>query len=82
MRIEDTSETSMIIHNPEDFGVDSYRLERLNELMASYVDEGKLAGTLTVLSRRGSIVHAKATGMANVEASVPMEMENIFRIYN
>ena len=82
MRIEDTSETSMIIHNPEDFGVDSYRLERLNELMASYVDEGKLAGTLTVLSRRGSIVHAKATGMANVEASVPMEMENIFRIYS
>jgi len=43
----------MIISKPEEVGVSSKRLQRINDLTARQIDEEKLAGTITLLARRG-----------------------------
>ena len=68
--------------SPEDVGFSSDRLSRVKELSRRYVDEGRLAGLVTMLARRGKIFHFEAAGVMDVEAGKPMELDTIFRIYS
>ena len=43
---------------PTDVGVSAKRLERLAAGMQEIVDDGKLAGVVTLLARGGKLVHA------------------------
>ncbi len=67
---------------PEEVGISSKRLERINTLMQHYVDEKKLAGAVTLVARRGKIVHFERFGMMDIEANQPMQLDTIFRIYS
>ena len=67
---------------PEAVGVSAERLERIRPIMQSYVDKGNLPGFLTVVARRGKIVHFETIGMQDVENSKPVELDTIFRIYS
>jgi CubicO group peptidase (beta-lactamase class C family) len=58
------------------------RLERINHRMQRYVDEGKLAGILSMVSRHGQIVHMSTCGMMDIEAQKPMQFDTLFRIYS
>ena len=66
---------------PEEVGVSAERLERIRPVMQGYVDKGHLPGFLTVVARRGKIVHFETIGMRDVESSKPVEPDTIFRIY-
>ena len=68
--------------SPEDVGFSSDRLGRVSELSRMYVDEGKLAGLVTMLARGGKTFHFEAAGAMDVEAGKPMELDTIFRIYS
>ncbi|PYR46926.1 MAG: hypothetical protein DMF89_20165, partial [Acidobacteria bacterium] len=46
--------------SPESVGVSSERLRRLDAGMKGLVDEGKLAGIVTLLARHGKVVHFSA----------------------
>jgi CubicO group peptidase (beta-lactamase class C family) len=70
----------MNIASPEMLGFSSRRLERIGQAMRRYVDEKKLAGTLTLIARRGQVLHLETTGMADIEAGKPMREDTIFRI--
>ncbi len=61
-------------------GLSSERLDRISKTMQRYVDEGRIAGTVTYLMRRGKLVHFDAHGWADVEKKVPMKKDTIFRI--
>ena len=50
--------------------------------MQRYVDEGKIAGILPVVARRGHVVYAECFGMMDVEAHKPMQFDTLFRIYS
>jgi CubicO group peptidase (beta-lactamase class C family) len=63
-------------------GMDAGRLARIDEHFARYIDEGKLAGTLTVVTRRGRVVHVDAQGQRDVEAGLPVEADTLWRIYS
>ncbi len=65
---------------PESVGFSSERLKRIDALMKQYVDEGKLAGIVTTVGRRGKIVHNAACGMMDIEKQKPMQPDAIFRI--
>jgi CubicO group peptidase (beta-lactamase class C family) len=65
---------------PESLGLSSERLQRLRAGMQRYVDEGKVAGLVTLVSRNGRVVHHEAFGKADVEAARPMAKDTIFRI--
>ncbi len=67
---------------PEEVGISTERLERIRPVMQGYVDEGSLPGFLTVVARRGKIVHFETTGMRDVENKKPVEPDTIFRIYS
>ena len=65
-----------------DVGISAQRLERLDAGMQRMVDEGKLAGVVTLLARHGKLVFADVVGKQNLETGVPMARDSIFRIYS
>ena len=67
---------------PADVGVSAKRLERLAAGMQGMVDDGKLAGVVTLLARGGKLVHSHVAGVQDVESGAPMARDSIFRIYS
>ena len=67
---------------PEEVGVSAKRLEHIRPAMQGYVDDGRMAGILTVVARRGKIVHFETVGMRDVENNKPIEADTIFRIHS
>lgn len=66
----------------EKVGMSSERLERLSALNQKYVDEGKLAGVVTMIARHGKIVHVSAAGTYGVDNEKPLTEDTLFRIYS
>ena len=67
---------------PEEVGVSTKRLKRIRSLLQGYVNSGQLPGFLTVVARRGKIVHFETIGMRDVENNKSVEPDTIFRIYS
>ena len=65
---------------PEAVGVSSARLDRLSDVLQGYVDEGRVAGIVALLTRGGKVVYHEAFGQRDVEAGAPMRLDTIFRI--
>lgn len=65
---------------PEHVGFSSTRLRRISAAMQPYIDDGKLAGLITTVARRGRTVHLEKLGWLDREAQRPMEFDTIFRI--
>jgi CubicO group peptidase (beta-lactamase class C family) len=65
---------------PEDVGMSSERLARIHEAMMRHVDAGEISGAVTVVARRGRVVHFEAHGLMDIESKRPMEKDAIFRI--
>lgn len=72
----------MQISTPEELGFSSDRLGRIGVVMQRYVDEGKLAGIVTLVARRGRVVHFEKFGYQDLETGQPMRLDTIFRIYS
>src|SRR5579864_3503720 len=66
--------------SPEAAGFSGERLARLDAAMQGAIDEGRLAGAVTMIVRRGHLVHVKAYGQQDREAHIPMRTDTIFRI--
>ncbi len=67
---------------PQEVGLASEVLDRIDPAMQSYVDAGKLAGITTLVARHGKIVHFKSCGMRDIAAKRPMKPDTIVRIYS
>jgi len=65
---------------PEDVGLSSDRLQRINQLVQRYIDEGRITGAITVVSRKGQVAHFEAQGQMDLEAKTPMRKDAIFRM--
>ncbi len=68
--------------SPESVGISSERLGRVNDLMAKYVDSGKIAGAISLIARNGKVVHFESHGKSNMATGDPMELDTIVRIYS
>ncbi len=64
---------------PEEVGLSSDRLHRINQLVQRYIDQGQITGAITMVSRRGRVAHFEAQGQMDVAAKVPMRKDAIFR---
>jgi CubicO group peptidase (beta-lactamase class C family) len=73
---------SMEMVAPAAVGLSEKRLARAGAVMQDYVDRGLIPGTVTLLARRGKVVHLQAQGMMDREAGKPMQTDTIFRIYS
>ena len=65
---------------PEDVGMSSERLARVKEAVQRQIDAGALPGAVTLVARRGKVVHFEAHGFNDVEAKKPMPKDAIFRL--
>ena len=67
---------------PERVGMSADRLTRIGTLMQAYVDQEAIAGSVTLIARKGKIVHFEPTGVLNLDTGEPMQNDSLFRIYS
>jgi len=65
---------------PEDVGMSSSRLERLDDALQEYVDEDRLPGGVAVVLRHGQVVYQNAFGLRDREVGDAMQATDRFRI--
>jgi CubicO group peptidase (beta-lactamase class C family) len=65
---------------PAEAGLSPQRLNRLTQTLRAYVDEGQLAGGVTLVARRGHVAYLESYGHRDREAGAPMPQDAIFRI--
>ncbi|MCH7856639.1 MAG: serine hydrolase [Gemmatimonadetes bacterium] len=65
---------------PEDLGMSSERFERLDAAMQRYIDADMVAGVVTLVARKGEVVHLKAQGHRYIEGGDRMSTDDIFVI--
>ncbi|HEY72889.1 MAG: hypothetical protein B6I35_04715 [Anaerolineaceae bacterium 4572_32.2] len=70
------------VNDPEQFGFSTRRLERINGVMQRYIDQEKLAGIVSLVARRGSVVHLEKFGVQDFASGKPVEFDTIFRFYS
>ncbi len=56
------------------------RLKRIHEAIERHIDAGDISGAVTLVARRGKIVHFEAHGLMDIESKKPMTKDAIFRI--
>ena len=61
-------------------GMSADRLDRIGPVMQQYIDAELVPGTVTMVARRGKVVHFEARGFMDVESGKPMRADAIFRI--
>jgi CubicO group peptidase (beta-lactamase class C family) len=67
---------------PEEVGLSAARLGRITDHLRTYIDAGKLAGTLTLVARRGKIAYFEPQGHLEIERKRPVTPDSVFRIYS
>ena len=72
----------MNLAHPEQVGFSAQRLERIHPAMQRYIDQGQLAGMVTLVARQGKVAHFETHGWQDLEARKPMPPDAIFRIFS
>src|SRR4029450_711713 len=65
---------------PEEVGLSSERLPGLPDTFQGYVKDGKLAGAVVLVTRRGKIAYSGAFGSRDIDNGAPMKEDEILRI--
>jgi CubicO group peptidase (beta-lactamase class C family) len=65
---------------PEQAGLSSQRLERVDEVLKTYIDKRQIAGGVVGIARQGKVVYLKSFGQMDVDGGTPMRDDAIFRI--
>ena len=65
---------------PEDVGMSSERLSRLDSYINKQIDNREFSGATMIIGRRGEIVYKKAFGLADIEDNKPMRTDTMFRL--
>ncbi len=70
------------VAKPEAVGVSTERLGRIRETMQQHMDAHDIAGAVTLVARKGRLVHLEAHGAMDIEGKRAMEKNAIFRIWS
>lgn len=65
---------------PESVGMSSERLARIAPAMQKYIDDQLVPGVVTLVARKGKVVHFETHGYMDVDSDKPMRPDAIFRI--
>jgi len=66
----------------ESVGMSSERLQKVDQLASQYIVDKKYSGIVTLVARKGKIVHLNAQGTLGVDNQTPMKTDTLFRIYS
>ncbi len=65
---------------PEDVGLSSERLKRINALIDRRIEARDISGAVTLVARKGKVAHFEAQGLMDIETNKPMTKDAVFRI--
>ena len=74
------AQTDLPMAKPETVGVSSKRLERVKAYIQEYIDTNQIAGAVTLIARKGKVVHLEAQGWRYKEENQPMQKDSIFTL--
>jgi len=63
---------------PESVGMSSERLQRVDEYFQRFVDDNQIVGAVTLIARKGQVVHHTALGWRYKEENISMSTDTIF----
>jgi CubicO group peptidase (beta-lactamase class C family) len=72
--------TKMPMAKAESVGMSTEGLKHIDEIMQEYIDAGTIQGGITVVARRGKVVHFSTHGDMDVKKGRAMEADAIFRM--
>jgi len=76
------SEDGLSFVLPKKVGMDAKKLNRVDQKMEELIKEGRLAGGIVVVARKGKVVHFGTYGKRDLENDLPIKRDTIFRIYS
>jgi CubicO group peptidase (beta-lactamase class C family) len=68
--------------SPSEVGVSADRLQRLDAGLQALVDDGKVAGIVTMLARHGKVVFTDSAGKLDINKPDPAELDSVFQIFS
>ena len=68
------------VGSPENVGMSSERLLRIDNALQRYVDQEKLSGIVALIAREEQAVYFERFGQMSRETGMPMQSDTIFRI--
>jgi CubicO group peptidase (beta-lactamase class C family) len=74
--------SEILTARPEDVGLSSTRLKRIEPWMKALVDSGKLAGAEVIVNRRGRTAFHHCVGKRDLARSTEALPDTIYRIYS
>ena len=72
--------TKMPTAKAESVGMSTEGLNRIDEVMQEHIDAGHIQGAVTIVARRGKVVHFSTHGQMDVKTGRAMEPDAIFRM--
>jgi CubicO group peptidase (beta-lactamase class C family) len=72
--------TFTVSNKPEEVGISSDRLTRIDKTIEEYVSNKWIPGAVVLIIRNGKIVVHKAYGYSDVENKIALKRDDIFRI--
>lgn len=73
---------SLELVKPEQVGISSQRLARVEQVAQRYVDQQRVPGIVTLISRRGQPVQSSVLGQMGLDNDAPMQLDTLFRIFS
>ncbi len=75
-----SAQSDLPMAKPESVGMSSERLQRIHAFIQDYIDTNQIAGAVTLVARKGKIVHYEAQGWRYKEENAPMQKDAIFSL--
>lgn len=65
---------------PEAVGLSTDRLDRYEDFLQQEIDNGRIAGAVSLIVRQGQVAHREALGYSNVAEQTPLAEDQIFQL--
>ncbi|SVE63736.1 uncharacterized protein METZ01_LOCUS516590, partial [marine metagenome] len=79
-RMDLVAAEELALVSAESVGMSSERLERIRTYFQEYIDSNQIAGAVSLVARKGEVVHYEAQGWRYKEDALPMTKDTIFEI--
>jgi CubicO group peptidase (beta-lactamase class C family) len=75
-------ERALALSSPKSVGLSHAGLAKVDDALRVLIDQGELAGAVTLVARRGRLVHLAAMGAKDLATGEPLRTDTLFRIYS
>ena len=63
-------------------GLDEGKLREATQLLTQFVTDGRIAGAVAAVARRGRLAYFETVGVQDLETKTPMSERSVFRLYS